>query len=69
MKYTELQDKNLTELQQLLKDKKAELFTLRIQLKTMQLTKTSQISAIRKDIARISTAISQKIMQNAQNQK
>lgn len=62
MKYTELQDKSLAELQQLLKDKKAELFALRIQLKTMQLTKTSQISSIRKDIARISTAISQKMV-------
>lgn len=61
MKYTELKDKSLVELQQLLKDKKTELFTLRIQLKTMQLTKTSQISSVRKDIARISTVISQKM--------
>ncbi|RDU72580.1 50S ribosomal protein L29 [Helicobacter aurati] len=67
MKYIELQDKSLTELQQLLKDKKAELFTLKIQLKTMQLTKTSQIASTRKDIARISTAISQKAMQSSYN--
>lgn len=58
MKYIELKDKDLAELRQLLKDKKSELFALRIKLKTMQLTKTNEISAIRKDIARISTAIS-----------
>ena len=61
MKYTDLKDKDLPELRQLLKDKKTELFTLRIKLKTAQLTKPSEISVVRKDIARIATAISSKL--------
>lgn len=61
MKYTDLKDKSLSELQEMLKEKKTELFTLKIKLKTTQLTKTSEITAVRKDIARISTAISAKL--------
>ena len=55
MKYIDIKDKELSELRQLLKDKKTELFTLRIKLRTGQLTKPSEISIVRKDIARIST--------------
>ncbi len=61
MKYTDIKDKDLSELRQLLKDKKTELFTLRIRLKTGQLTKPSEISVVRKDIARIATAIAAKL--------
>ncbi|RDU66787.1 50S ribosomal protein L29 [Helicobacter didelphidarum] len=61
MKYTDLKDKDLSELQQLLRDKKTELFTLKIKLKTTQLTKTSEIAVVRKDIAKISTAITAKL--------
>ncbi len=60
MKFTELKDKDLNELQALLKEKKSELFALRVQLRHNQVTKTSQISSTRKDIARISTAITKK---------
>ncbi|BCD61421.1 MULTISPECIES: 50S ribosomal protein L29 [Nitratiruptor] len=60
MKYTELKDKSLQELEGMLKDKKVELFKLRMQLKTMQLQDTSQIRKTRKDIARIKTAIAEK---------
>jgi large subunit ribosomal protein L29 len=60
MKYTELQDKTLEELQTLLKEKKVELFENRIKLRTMQLTDSSVIRKIKKDIARINTAISAK---------
>ncbi len=60
MKYTDLKDKNLTELINELKQKKLEIFELRLKLKTMQLTKTSEISQVKKDIARISTAITAK---------
>lgn len=60
MKFTEMKDKEKNELQKMLKDKKNELFELRLQLKTMQLTNTSKISSVRKDIARINTAISAK---------
>jgi len=60
MKYTELQDKTLEELNQLLKDKKVELFENRIKLRTMQLQDSSVIRKIKKDIARVKTAISAK---------
>ncbi len=57
MKYSELEGKTVEELKALLKDKKSELFTLRIKHKTMQLQNTSELRAVRKDIARINTAI------------
>lgn len=60
MKYTELQDKTLEELNALLKDKKVELFENRMKLRTMQLQDSSVIRKIKKDIARIKTAISAK---------
>ena len=57
MKYTDLQDKSISELQEMLKQKKLEVFTLRAKLKTMQLTNTSELRAAKKDVARIMTAI------------
>jgi len=60
MKYTELQDKTLEELNSLLKDKKVELFENRMKLRTMQIQDSSVIRKIKKDIARIKTAISAK---------
>ena len=57
MNYTDLKDKNLNELQVLLKEKKVLLFELKAKLKTMQLTNTSELIAAKKDIARIQTAI------------
>ena len=57
MKYTDLQGKDIAELQKLLKEKKLELFTLKVKLKTMQLTNTAELRAVRKDVARILTAI------------
>ena len=58
MKYTELKDKSVAELNALLKEKKVLLFTLRQKLKTMQLSNPNEISAVRKEIAKINTAIS-----------
>lgn len=57
MKYTDLSNKNAGELQTLLKEKRGELFQLRVKLKTMQLTNSNEINALKKDIARIQTAI------------
>ena len=57
MKYTELKDKSVAELNALLKEKKVLLFTLRQKLKTMQLSNPNEISAVRKEIAQINTAI------------
>ncbi|MDR0467722.1 MAG: 50S ribosomal protein L29 [Campylobacteraceae bacterium] len=58
MKFTDLKDKNIQELKVLLKEKKVLLFTLKQKLKTMQLTNPNEIREVRKDIAKISTAIS-----------
>ena len=58
MKYTDLKDKSLEELNDMLKEKKVLLFKLRAKLKTMQLTNPNEIKELKKDIARISTAIS-----------
>jgi len=58
MKYTEIKDKSLQELEGMLKEKKMELFELKMKLKTMQLSNPNEIRACRKDIARIKTAIS-----------
>ncbi|XOU42990.1 50S ribosomal protein L29 [Campylobacter coli] len=57
MKYTEIKDKTAAELATMLKRKKVLLFTLKQKLKTMQLTNPKEISEVRKDIARINTAI------------
>ena len=56
----ELVEKSVAELQELLKNKKMELFETRMKLKTMQLQDTSLVRKIRKDIARIKTAMRQK---------
>ena len=58
MKYTDIKDKSVAELNALLKEKKVLLFTLRQKLKTMQLSNPNEISADRKEIAQINTAIS-----------
>ena len=57
MKYSDLADKNVSELQAMIKEKKTELFTLKIKQKMMQLTNTSELRDVKKDIARINTAI------------
>ncbi len=58
MKYSDLADKTAAELQGMLKEKKTELFTLKIKQKMMQLTNTAEIKAAKKAIARINTALS-----------
>ncbi|MCI0501338.1 MAG: 50S ribosomal protein L29 [Epsilonproteobacteria bacterium] len=57
MIYSDLNTKSLEELKALLKEKKVLLFELRAKLKTMQLTNTSELKLVKKDIARIQTAI------------
>ncbi|CAD7288040.1 50S ribosomal protein L29 [Campylobacter suis] len=58
MKYTEIKDKSVAELNAMLKEKKVLLFTLKQKLKTMQLSNPNEIRAIKKEIAQINTAIS-----------
>jgi large subunit ribosomal protein L29 len=57
MKYTDLAQKSVEELTTLLKEKKTELFTLRMKKRMMQLTNTAEIAQARKTIAQINTAI------------
>ncbi len=64
MKYTEIIEKDIKELQELLKEKKMLLFKLRNKLRNMQLTNPNEIREVRKDIARINTAISAKQRSN-----
>jgi large subunit ribosomal protein L29 len=57
MKYTDISNKSLNELNDMLKEKKVLLFELKTKLKTMQLTNTAELREVKKDIARINTAI------------
>ncbi|MEA3419695.1 MAG: 50S ribosomal protein L29 [Campylobacterota bacterium] len=57
MNYTDISDKTETELLEMLKEKKLEIFTLKAKQKTMQLTNTSELRTAKKDIARIQTAL------------
>lgn len=58
MKYIDLQEKSALELLEALKEKKVLLFKLKQKLKTMQLTNPNELREVRRDIARINTAIS-----------
>ena len=60
MKYTEIKDKTIEELNSLLKEKRTQIFTLKIKQKTMQLQNTSELRGARKEIAQIMTAINAK---------
>jgi len=57
MKYSDLAEKSSAELQAMLKEKKGELFTLKMKQKTMQLQNTSELRVAKKDIAKINTAL------------
>ena len=55
MKTSELRAKNDADLQNELLDLRKAQFGLRMQVATQQLTNTSQVGKVRKDIARIKT--------------
>jgi large subunit ribosomal protein L29 len=55
MKTSELRTKNDEDLQKELLDLRKAQFGLRMQVATQQLTNTSQIGKVRKDIARVKT--------------
>ena len=57
MKFTDIQDKDAKALGELLKEKKLLLFKLKAKLRTMQLSNPNEIKEVRKDIARIQTAM------------
>ena len=60
MKASELRELSVEELQAKLKDLKQELFNLRFQLAVNQLENPMRISAVKKDIERISTILRQR---------
>ena len=60
MKATELRTKSSEELEKMLKDLKAELFTLRFQNAINQLDNPHKIADTKKDIARVMTVIAEK---------
>ena len=63
MKASELRTKSADELQTELLDLLKAQFGLRMQLATQQLANTSQLSKVRRDIARVRTLISEKAVQ------
>ncbi len=63
MKASELKNKSVADLQQELLSLSKEQFGLRMQLATQQLSNTSQLSKVRRDIARVKTVLTQKGVQ------
>lgn len=60
MKASELKAKSATELQQELLSLNKAQFGLRMQVATQQLTNTSQLRKVRRDIARVKTMLTEK---------
>jgi large subunit ribosomal protein L29 len=60
MKASEIRSKSDDELQKSLLDSRKTQFSLRMQAATQQLSNSSQINKVRKDIARIKTIQSEK---------
>lgn len=69
MVFKDLKSKSLPELQKLVEEYKAELFTLRFKNSTGQQDKTHKIAAVRKDIAKVLTAIKQKQLAEVEGAK
>ena len=57
MKAKEIREMSVSELEAKLKDLKAELFNLRFQLAINQLDNPMRITAVKRDIARVSTVM------------
>ena len=66
MKASELQNKNVDELQASLEDLLKEQFNLRMQRGTGQMSRPHLMNQVKKDIARIKTVINQKKVGDAQ---
>ena len=64
MKASELRKMSNEELEAKLKELKAELFNLRFQLAVSQLENPMRISAVKKDIARVKTILTQNELQS-----
>ena len=66
MKASDLKKKSVQELQNELKNLKEELFNLRFQLAINQLENPMRITAVKKDIARVSTVLRQFELENTE---
>ena len=55
MKPSEIREKTNEEIEKLIADTRAEIFSLRMKFQTNQLTNTSKIRQLRKDVARLET--------------
>ena len=67
MKASEVRAMPVDELNEKLVDLKEELFNLRSQLAANQLENTARIKAVKKDIARVKTALRAAELQSAQH--
>jgi len=63
MKSSELKTKSVADLQQELLSLSKEQFGLRMQVATQQLSNTSQLSKVRRNIARVKTVLTEKGVQ------
>ncbi|MDO8990819.1 MAG: 50S ribosomal protein L29 [Sideroxyarcus sp.] len=63
MKSSELKNKSVADLQQELLSLSKEQFGLRMQVATQQLSNTSQLSKVRRNIARVKTVLTEKGVQ------
>lgn len=63
MKASELKSKSVADLQQELLSLSKEQFGLRMQVATQQLSNTSQLSKVRRNIARVKTVLTEKGVQ------
>lgn len=68
MKASEVRELSKEELESKLKDLKAELFNLRFQLSINQLDNPMRIQAVKKDIARIKTVLSENELKDSANE-
>jgi large subunit ribosomal protein L29 len=60
MKYIDIIGQDKESLKTLLKEKKMLLFSLKNKLKLMQVSNTNELREVKKDIAKVTMAISQK---------
>jgi large subunit ribosomal protein L29 len=63
MKASELKNKSVADLQQELLSLNKAQFGMRMQLATQQLSNTSQLNKVRRDIARVKTELTEKGVQ------
>jgi large subunit ribosomal protein L29 len=62
MKSADMRSKSVTELDELLLNLRKTQFSLRMQKATQQLSDNSQVSKVRKDVARLKTIQHEKVM-------